>query len=337
MLTLKPGVIEAADRALAAAEKLGSVPETIDALITKGTFLGQLGRLSESRIILEGAIALAEEHDLGRSIARGQHNLGYVLFGLDDSASLALSRRRLSNRTTSRRSLQFVLSRWPDGPGLAAIGDFEKAEEVLANPLTKDQPPAARVIIANAELTIAAWRGELERVERLDAEVTRLMADVDDPQIQTPSAMSGSTGGPSQRRARNGILCRQAVSRCRPGTRSPRRSVDPVVHCASRRGLTLRYVDSLCSAAFCPAYRDHHTTCQVLAPAVDGPVDTREIDAVIARRAGWGSVADVVRFSIIAAPFAIPEKRNEYVSTARSIATERGWHGILKLIDAHLS
>ncbi len=50
-----------------------------------------------------------------------------------------------------------------------------------------------------------------------------------------------------------------------------------------------------------------------------------------------GSVADVVRFSVIAAPFAIPEKRIEYVSTARSIATERGWHGILRLIDEHLS
>ena len=52
------------------------MPETIDALITKGTYLGQVGRLSEARIILEGAIALAEEHDLGRSVARGQDNLG---------------------------------------------------------------------------------------------------------------------------------------------------------------------------------------------------------------------------------------------------------------------
>ena len=41
---------------------------------------------------------------------------------------------------------------------------------------------------------------------------------------------------------------------------------------------------------------------------------------------------------MIAAPFATPEKRiGVSVSTARSIATERGWHGILRLIDSHLS
>ncbi len=118
MLSQKPGVLEAADRALAAAEKLGSVPETIDALITKGTFLGQLGRLSESRIIIEGAIALAEEHDLGRSISRGQNNLAYVLVGLDDAASLAVGEEayRTAQRLGDRSQLLFQVG--ADGVGL---------------------------------------------------------------------------------------------------------------------------------------------------------------------------------------------------------------------------
>jgi hypothetical protein len=55
----------------------------------------------------------------------------------------------------------------------------------------------------------------------------------------------------------------------------------------------------------------------------------RDLQRLFGRRRG--------QFSMIAAPFAIPEKRIEYVSTACSIAIERGWHGILKLIDAHLS
>ena len=87
----------------------GWMPETIDALITKGTVPGAVGRLSEARIILEGAIALAEEHDLGRSIARGQNNLAYVLFGLDDAASLAVGEDayRTAQRLGDRSLLLF--------------------------------------------------------------------------------------------------------------------------------------------------------------------------------------------------------------------------------------
>ena len=148
MLSQKPGVLEAADRALAAAEKLGWVPETIDALITKGTFLGQLGRLAEARIILEGAIALAEEHDLGRSIARGQGNLGVCPFR---SGRCSEPRCRLKRPIEPLNVSAIVSSavHTPAQMALAlarAIGEFEKAEEVLANPLTREQPPAARVL-----------------------------------------------------------------------------------------------------------------------------------------------------------------------------------------------
>jgi hypothetical protein len=86
-----------------------------------------------------------------------------------------------------------------------------------------------------------------------------------------------------------------------------------------------------------PRFVDQLTICRVLATGVDGPVDPREIDAVIARRAGFGAISDVVRMSMTAALFVIPEKKAEYVSTAQSIATDRGWHGILRLIDSHLS
>jgi hypothetical protein len=42
-------------------------------------------------------------------------------------------------------------------------------------------------------------------------------------------------------------------------------------------------------------------------------------------------------FSISAANFLTSEKKAEYVSAVRSIATEREWHGILRLIDRYLS
>jgi class 3 adenylate cyclase/tetratricopeptide (TPR) repeat protein len=337
MLTLEPGVIQAADRALAAAEKLGSVPETIDALITKGTFLGQLGRLSEARIILEGAIALAEEHDLGRSIARGQHNLGYVLIGLDDSASLALSEEayRTAQRLGDRSQLLFQVG--ATALAYTAIGEFEKAEEVLANPLTRDQPPAVRVITASSELVMASWRGELDTVDRLETEVKGLIGQVDDPQLEATFKIIALEAAIARGRLEEAFYGAAEFLEESSWNEAAETIGDPMFT-AALLGDASRFATLIpLYQRFLPRFRDHFATCQVLAPAVDGPVDTREIDAIIARRAGWGSVADVARFSIIAAPFAIPEKRNEYVSTARSIATERGWHGILKLIDAHLS
>ena len=337
MLSQKPGVLEAADRALAAAENLGLVPETIDALITRGTVLGQVGRLSEARIIIEGAIALAEEHDLGRSISRGQNNLAYVLVGLDDAASLAVGEEsyRTAQRLGDRSLLLFQVGQ--AAFGYANIGEFEKAEEVLANPLTRDQPPAARVYTATVELVMAAWRGDLDAVDRLEAEAEGLIGQVDDPQL----GINFKTIALEAAVARGTLdeafsLASEILEECTWAEAAD--TVGDSLFIAALLGDASRFATLIPSyQRFLPRFRDHLTTCEVLAPAVDGPVDTREIDAVIANRAGWGSVADVVRFSMIAAPFAIPEKRIEYVSTARSIATERGWHGILRLIDSHLS
>ena len=338
MLSQKPGVLEAADRALAAVEKLGWVPETIDALITKGTFLGQVGRLSEARIIIEGAIALAEEHDLGRSVSRGQNNLAYVLVGLDDAASLAVGEEayRTAQRLGDRSQLLFSVGQTAFAN--ATIGEFEKAEEVLANPLTRDQPPAARVYtgsgrdgdggLARRPGRSRSARGGGRRTDRPGRRPTAENQSSRPSHWRQPSPEGDWTRRSPRKRDPRGVDL----------GRSSRHHRGLLVHCRIPwRCLTIRQSLIPSFQRFLPRFRDHFTTCQVLAPAVDGPVDTREIDAVIARRAGWGSVADVVRFSMIAAPFATPDKRAEYLSTARSIATERGWHGILRLIDSHLS
>jgi len=337
MLSQKTGVLEAADRALAAAEKLGWVPETIDALITKGTVLGQMGRLCEARIIIEGAIALAEEHDLGRTVSRGQNNLAYVLVGLDDAASLAVGEEahRTAQRLGDRSLLLFQVGQMAFA--FAALGEFEKAEEVLANPLTRDQPPAARVYIATAELVIAAWRGDLDAVDRLEMEVEGLIGQVDDPQVEatfkTVALEAAIARGSLDEAFSLAIEILEESTWAEAAD-----TVGASLFTAALLGDASRFATLIpLYQRFLPRFRDHLTTCQVLAPATDGPVDTREIDAIIARSAERGSVADVVMFSIIAAPFTTPDKRGQYLSTARSIATERGWHGILRLMDAHLS
>ena len=337
MLNQMPGVIETSDRALSASEDLGLVPETIDALITKGTFLGQLGRSSEARIILEGAIALSEEHDLGRSVSRGQNNLAYVLVGLDDAASLAVGEEayRTAQRLGDRSLLLFQVGQ--AAFAYANIGEFEKAEEVLANPHTVDQPPAARVYTGAVELVMAAWRGDLDMVERLELEAQGLIGQVDDPQLKSVFETVALEAAIAQGRLDEAFSIASEILE-ESTWADAADTIGESLFTAALLGDASRFESLIPSyQRLLPRFRDHFTTCQVLAPAIDGPVDTREIDAVIARRAGWGSIADVVRFSIIAAPFATPDKRSEYLSTARSIATERGWNGILTLIDSHLS
>jgi tetratricopeptide (TPR) repeat protein len=337
MLNQMPGVIEIADRALYASEKLGLVPEIIDALITKGTALGSVGRLTEARVILEGAITLAEQNNLGLAVARGQNNLAYVLVGIDDGASFTLAEDafRTSQRLGERSLLLFHAGQMAFS--LVAIGEFERAEEVLANPLTQDQPPAVRVQTATAELIIAAARGDLDSVDRLDAFVDDLMTRVDDPQVEI-----NVQDNKLEVAIAHGDLERAfalSAGRLREGTWNEiADSIGYSLFVAGLLGDPQRFVDLLPGfERHTPRFGDQLTVCRVLAGAVDGPVDTREIDTVITRRAGFGSIADVVRLSIAAAPFTIPEKKAEYLSTARSIATERGWHGILRLIDSHLS
>ena len=242
---------------------------------------------------------------------------------------------RTAQRLGDRSQLLFQVGRWPWPT--RHIGEFEKAEEVLANPLTRDQPPAARVYTAISELVIASWRGELDTVDRLEAEVEGLIGQVDDPQLEATFKIIALEAAIARGRLEEAFSAASELLEESSWAEAAETIGDPLFT-AALLGDASRFATLIPSyQRFLPRFRDHFTTCQVLAPAVDGPVDTREIDAVIARRAGWGSVADVVRFSVIAAPFTTPDKRAQYLSTARSIATERGWHGILRLIDSHLS
>ena len=337
MLNQMPGVLEFTDKALSASEELGLVPEIIDALITKGTALGQVGRLTEARVILEGAMALAEQNNLALSIARGQNNLAYVLVGIDDGASQALAEDafRTSQRLGDRSLMLFHAGQMTFS--FVLMGDFERAEEVLANPLTQDPPPAVRVQTATAELIMAAWRGKRDLVDRLDAEVGELMADVDDPQVEInirDNELDVAIAHGELEKAFDLSAVRLRESRWNEIS-------DTIGHSLFVAGLLGdpdRFVQLVPGfERHLPRFVDQLTVCRTLATAVDGPVDPREIDAVIARRAGFGAISDVVRMSMTAAPFVVPEKKAEYVSTARQIASERGWHGIIKLIDSHLS
>ncbi len=73
--------IDAADRALAIAERLDPDGIIAEAFINKGSALLDLGRRREGAAILEAAVRLAESGRFFGTEARARHNLGVSLFG----------------------------------------------------------------------------------------------------------------------------------------------------------------------------------------------------------------------------------------------------------------
>ncbi len=336
MLNRQDGVIEAADRALLACERLELLPATCDALVTKATALGQASRLTEARILFEGAIAIAEEHNLGFTLTRALNNLAYILVGIDDGAVFtnAEAAFRTAQRFGDRTLLLFHAGQMAFSH--LSKGDFDGAEEVLSNPLLHDPPPAIRVAIATSELAMAAWRGQVETMDQLHAEIQQLLVDVDDPQ----TADYTLDNQVEVELAHGDVESAYTTAMGRLSGDWTEVS-DAIGSCIFAAGL-LRDPKRLADTAdaverFLPRFRVQSRLARLLAGAVDGPVDHREVDEIIASRADIGFMGDVARYAAVASAFVAPERAGEYLGSARSIAIERGWTGLLKLIDDHLT
>jgi class 3 adenylate cyclase len=93
----QPGNLEATERALIVAERLDLVPTITDGLITRGTTLAATGRPREGMSLLNTALALAEEHDLGHSMMRALNNIGYLAITDDRTSILDYTLRRVDH------------------------------------------------------------------------------------------------------------------------------------------------------------------------------------------------------------------------------------------------
>ncbi|MGA7098155.1 MAG: hypothetical protein WB245_11385, partial [Acidimicrobiia bacterium] len=182
MLSSRPD-LQLMERALTAVETLQLVPETVDGLITKATFLGSMGRLTEARVLLEGAIALADRHGLAHAAARGRNNLGYVLIGTDVEAALEASAEAYESvlRQGDRSQLLFHSSQ--KASVLFTLGRFDELIDVLSDPLLEDPPPSVRVWHLGIQHDMACFRGDMEEAARLLAKTDLLARDVDDIQV----------------------------------------------------------------------------------------------------------------------------------------------------------
>jgi tetratricopeptide (TPR) repeat protein len=87
--------LEWCERALVAGERLGLIPLIAEALTTKGSALGLLGRIREQIALLTGALQLTEQQGLVRPRLRALNNLAEGLWTIDPPGSIRLNQEQL--------------------------------------------------------------------------------------------------------------------------------------------------------------------------------------------------------------------------------------------------
>lgn len=334
MLIRRQGAHDAVELALAALEKLELIPETVDALITKGTSLGFEGRVTEGRIVLEGAIQLAEQNELGESLARGLNNLAYILIGIDDEAAnqRVASAYRVAQRLGDRASFLFASGQMVFS--LLATGETDKAEALLADPALVGSVVSARIYFAAAELAIATLRGDTETVDQRSAEILELAVGVDDPQTMA-SVTDIEIVKALARRDMRAALDKGLVMLEKESWADATETISYVLLAAGilgDRGGFGEIAERM--RRFHPRFQDHLHMARLLAGASpDSPFDPRAADSLIAHRLQQVMPLEAFSFVAAAAGMSDGETRSGYLAQARELASARGWAGLVHLLD----
>ena len=170
--------VEMADRALEVAEHAGLTALLADTLVTKGTALGELGRLQEGIGTIETGERLARSAGLVSTLLRGLNNRSITQGEIDPRATLAAQHEALA--LARRMGLRFWTFGFMNGVGFSSyhVGEWDRAVEILGEGLADDPEPEDRVSLLNNATLIPALRGE--DVGAMLAELDRIVGDSTD-------------------------------------------------------------------------------------------------------------------------------------------------------------
>ncbi|MGH8944674.1 MAG: adenylate/guanylate cyclase domain-containing protein [Acidimicrobiia bacterium] len=159
---------EAADRALVAAESLELTPLVAEALITKGTAMGDLGRIHEGVAIVKGALELAQRDDVpAYTELRARVNVPYLLATDDPAQATHVMQVGLElARRIGERQWEMFFSYNLDGY-LSWQARWEEAAAVVGHLNQEDLPRRDQVMLAVQEAHRSATRGDLEGALRM--------------------------------------------------------------------------------------------------------------------------------------------------------------------------
>ncbi len=174
MLTGDNGrAVEMADRALDVAEHADLVALLSDTLITKGSALGDLGRIQEGIGVIETGERLARSAGLVAILLRGINNRTVYQAEIDPVAvldafteGLALSRRMGQRYWSFGFSVGIVYECY-------RLGEWDRAGAVLAEALAEGPAPTDRISLLTNGALVPAFRGD--EIEDVLAEIAALI------------------------------------------------------------------------------------------------------------------------------------------------------------------
>jgi class 3 adenylate cyclase/tetratricopeptide (TPR) repeat protein len=180
--------IEIVDRVLGAAEHADLKAVVADALVTKGTSLGTLGRVIEGVGIISAGRQLAETNGFNGSVLRAINNLGFIEAQRDPRAALesSLAGLALARRLGLRGWVAGFLQNF--GEFGLRTGAWTEALRELDAALAEEWDDVDRMWLLVAATPIRAFRGLAVADEVV--EIEKLHGDRDDPQAAANVAMA---------------------------------------------------------------------------------------------------------------------------------------------------
>lgn len=319
-----------ANQCLLAAEEKKLWPVLVDTLITKALHLNNLGREEEARILLEGAVTLADKRQLLLSSIRGRINIDYILYTSEPVvASEAVDRAlELARRAGNRYLAHFCLSNmlW----GYTRHGDGNRLAEVLDDPLQESMDGLSKVERSANQSYLALLDGNQK-------EAARQAAVVEDSSLDFPSKGFWFTAA---------SLFHE----------TPRHSFESFVELATRQPRYYRVVlEQLGAAVALSGDRDHHLSTLIgmadshpvhhtlltqqpraFAAAIEG--DARPARAVVDEYLSFPWVSNAV-YTLAGAANFLPDGHPDaqpMLDEALALAESVGWMGLRDLVARHV-
>jgi class 3 adenylate cyclase/tetratricopeptide (TPR) repeat protein len=175
---------ELGDRIMGPAESFGLIPTIVNTLITRGTALGNLGRLHEAVALLRGATRYAQEHDQPLAEMRAANNLGHLL-AYDDHVEAMEACSTGMEQANRLGDVRFIGSfSWAVAAYLERDGRPEEAQTLRDEVRDRVELPEGSVVWY--ELTDLVVRVEYGDAAAIDAayDALRRSVDEEDPQSQ---------------------------------------------------------------------------------------------------------------------------------------------------------
>ena len=169
--------LEVMERVLEAAERADVVNVLADALVTRGSALGSIGRVREGLGVIEIGERLARANGLNSTQMRAINNRAGALYDFDPLATIELTREGLElARRVGDRGAMFAM-RALLGFGLLLTGDLDGALASYEAGLADEPEPGDALVLLDGVIVVRAARGEavapwLAEIEKLGSGVT---------------------------------------------------------------------------------------------------------------------------------------------------------------------